>query len=394
MTREVGTVSLQARKRFAAILLAAVFAALSGAGGAVLGTCGPFTDTAADSFCSFVLEIFYIGITTGTTPATYDPTGNVSRLQMAAFLSRAVDGILRRGSARAALARFGTPQGTGIVGQVTLGFNPDFVKSDGADVWVSNTNSVFRVRASDGKLLGTWTAATQLSDPLVIALGRVVTPGLSTPGNLYVIDPTQPPGAATLVASNVGGGPHSIVFDGARFWTANGGTFGSVSIITPGPSIPWTVTTVTAGIGYSYGSLFDGNNVWITDGTLRKLDASGAVVQTVGVGSFPYHPGFDGANIWVPNSNSDSVSIVRAATGAVLQTLTGNGLSGPAAAAFDGERVLVTNPLAGSVSLWKAASLTALGDFTIGPGTNPFGACSDGLQFWITLNATNRIARF
>ena len=369
-------------------------AALAGGAAGLLGVCGPFTDVTDGVFCPFVLEIFYLGITTGTTPTTYDPAGNVTRLQMAAFLSRTVDGILRRGSRRAALAQFGTPQGTAILGQVTLANNPDFARSDGADVWVTNSDNVFRVRASDGKLLATWTAATQLSDPLVIAMGLVVTPGLSTPGNLYTIDPTQPPGAATLVASNLGGGPHSIVFDGARFWTANGGTFGSVSIITPGPSIPWTVATVTANIGYSYGSVFDGSNVWITDGTLKKLDAAGAVVQTVPVGSFPYHPGFDGTNIWVPNSSSDSVSVVRSSTGAVLQTLTGNGLDHPSALAFDGERILVTNPIGGSVSLWKAADLSALGSFLIGPGTNPFSACSDGVHFWITLNAQSQIARF
>jgi hypothetical protein len=375
--------------------LAAVAASvLGGASLSVLATCGPFTDAAADAFCPFVLEIFTLGITTGTTATTYDPSGNVSRLQMAAFLSRGVDAILRRGSRRAALARFGTPQGTGVLGQVTLGFNPSFAKSDGADIWVTNGDSVFRVRASDGKLLATWTATNELSDPLVIAMGRVVTPGLSSPGNLYAIDPTQAPGAATLVASNVGNGPHSIVFDGSRFWTANGGTFGSVSIITPAPSIPWTVTTVTAGIGYAYGSVFDGNNVWITDGSLRKLNGSGAVVQTVGVGNFPYHPIFDGSNIWVPNTNDDSVSVVRASNGAVLQTLTGNGLNTPVAGAFDGERILVTDPIGGSVSLWRAADLTPLGSFLIGAGTNPFGACSDGVHFWITLNAQSQIARF
>jgi len=41
-------------------------------------------------FCPFVLEIFYLGITTGTTPTTYDPSSTVTRLQMAAFLSRTV----------------------------------------------------------------------------------------------------------------------------------------------------------------------------------------------------------------------------------------------------------------------------------------------------------------
>jgi hypothetical protein len=52
--------------------------ALLGASSALLGVCGPFTDVAADAFCPFVLEIFYLGITTGTTPTTYDPTSNVS----------------------------------------------------------------------------------------------------------------------------------------------------------------------------------------------------------------------------------------------------------------------------------------------------------------------------
>ena len=85
---------------------------------------------------------------------------------------------------------------------------------------------------------------------------------------------------------------------------------------------------------------------------------------------------------------------MRATSGAVLRTLTGNGLNVPRAAAFDGERVLVTNETGNSVSLWKAADLTALGSSGTGTVTNPFGACSDGLNFWITLDATARLARF
>lgn len=86
-------------------------------------------------------------------------------------------------------------------------------------------------------------------------------------------------------------------------------------------------------------------------GKLLKLDANGAILQTVTVGSGPQVPVFDGANIWVPNDFSESVSVVRASTGAVIATLTGNGLSGSAAAAFDGERVLITNYSGNSVSL-------------------------------------------
>jgi hypothetical protein len=346
-------------------------------------------------FCPFVLEIFYLGITTGTTPTTYDPTSPVTRLQMAAFLSRTVDRVMLRGSRRAALDQFWTTQNDTVLGLTTVGSAPDLLKSDGADIWVvNNGGTVSRVRASDGKLLETWTGGASTYGVLV-AMGRIFVTGNTIPGNLYRIDPSQTVGAVTTVASNLGNGPRGIAFDGSRIWTAN--TSGSVSIVTPGATTPWTVTTVTTGFTEPFGALYDGANVWVTDfstGTLLKLDSAGAILQTVTVGSFPEHSVFDGTNIWVPNVGSDSVSVVRASSGAVLQTLTGNGLSAPVSAAFDGQRILVTNNAGDSVSLWKAADLTALGSFATGSSTAPFGACSDGINFWIALQGASKLARF
>lgn len=89
--------------------------------------------------------------------------------------------------------------------------------------------------------------------------------------------------------------------------------------------------------------------MWVTDvgdNTLKKLDSSGNILLTVNVCDSPLYPAFDGTNIWVPNSGSDSVSVVRATgglSGATLATLTFNGLTGPRQVAFDGERILVTN---------------------------------------------------
>src|SRR5262249_50749107 len=85
-----------------ALVLAAVLA--GGAGTALLGICGPFTYVSDPSFCNFVIEIFVLGITTGTTPTTFDPAAPVSRLQMAALLSRTVDATLARGGRPAAPA--------------------------------------------------------------------------------------------------------------------------------------------------------------------------------------------------------------------------------------------------------------------------------------------------
>ena len=394
MTRET---TMPVTKR--TLPLSAAAALLAGAASALVTVCGPFTDTANDSFCPFVLELFTLGITTGTTPTTYSPADNVTRLQMAAFLSRTADAALKRGSRRAALKKFWTTQGDTGLGLTTVGNSPIDVASDGLDVWVSQSDGVARVRASDGRVLETWTGALN-GRGILSAMGKILVAGLSDPGTLYRIDPAQPAGGVTTVASNLGVKPLGIAFDGSRVWTANVGTganTGSVSIATPGAAIPWTVTTVSAGFSQPRGALYDGANAWVTDsdlGQLLKLDSAGAILQTVTVGGFPLFAVFDGTNIWVPNNSSDSISVVRASTGTVLSTLTANGLSFPSAAAFDGQRILVTNNGNNSVSLWKAADLTAGGSFTTGAGTFPSGACSDRIHFWIALFSSDQLARF
>jgi hypothetical protein len=260
---------------------------------------------------------------------------------------------------------------------------------------VANLNgyTVSRVRASDGKLLETWTGATKAVD-VVAAKGLIFVIGLTNPGKLYQIDPTQPVGTVTTLTSSLGVNPSGIAFDGARIWTANNG--GSVSIVTLNPV---SVITVTAGFSTPIGIMYDGSNMWVTDqgttpGSLLKLDSNGAIVQTVTVGMLPRFPVFDGTNIWVPNQSSNTVTVLRALTGATLATLTGNGLNGPTTAAFDGERILVTNFNGNSISLWKAADLTPLGGVSTGASTSPLGACSDGLNFWIPLFGSGQLARF
>jgi len=249
------------------------------------------------------------------------------------------------------------------------------------------------VRASDGKLLETWTGATAATG-LVVARGFVFITGQTSPGALFQIDPTQPPGAVTTLTSSLGNFPEGVTFDGARIWTANIGSPGSVSIVSLNPV---SVNTVTTGFNQPFGILYDGSNIWVTDfgdNKLKKLDSSGNIIQSVTVGNGPDIPVFDGVNIWVPNNTDNTLTVVRASTGVVLATLSGNGLSLPFAAAFDGERILVTNTLGNSVSLWKAADLTPLGTVSTGLGSQPVGACSDGLSFWVTLSSTGQLARF
>jgi hypothetical protein len=369
------------------------------------GSCGgatttlPFTDVQGNLFFCQIAAAYFSGLTAGTSATTFSPAQNVTREQMAAFTTRTLDQSLKRGSKRAVTKKWWTPQNEGSLTLTDVGSSPARVEFDGTDVWVANTfsSTVTRVRPGDGKVLDTWTGATQ-AHGIVAAMGRIFVTGVATPGRLYMIDPTQPAVSVTLLSNNLGSDSRGITFDGSRIWTAN--SSGSVSIVSLNPI---SVTTVSTGFIQPSDILFDGSNIWVIDhiaNTLLKLNSDGSIAQTISVGASPLDPIFDGTNIWVPNETANSVTVVRVkdaggnplASGFVLATLTGNGLSAPRGTAFDGERILITN-ISGSVSLWKAADLTPLGNFATGFGS-PFGACSDGLNFWIALQNADKLARF
>jgi hypothetical protein len=410
----------------AAILLAAmlIISLASTRLRADTGVCGgqttnlPFTDVSASNifFCS-IAAAYFSGLTNGTTPTTYSPTANVPREQMAAFVSRTLGQGLRRGNLRAALGQWWVPTVNDTRGETTVGSQPKDVKSDGTDLWVAchNPGSVNRVRSSDGKLLETWIDAF-VAERVLVARSMVFVTGGA--GVLFGIDPTQPAGPVTELSNSIGPGALGIAFDGTRIWTANSGFEGSqpgsISIVNPAASPPWTTTNITTGFASPFGILYDGANIWVTDigdFKLKKLDSTGSVIQSIdlGVNIFPRHPVFDGTNIWVPTPglSSSSVTVVRVKDSSghplppppapnapfILATITGNELNFPWEAAFDGERILVIS-LNDRLSLWKAADLTPIGFRITLSGDEPVGACSDGLNFWVVLSDANRVKRF
>nr|AUN37130.1 surface antigen protein [uncultured bacterium] len=386
------------------ILLTANLAILSGKIQADTGSCGgvtitlPFNDVMSSPFFCQIAAAYYSGLTNGTTATTYSPTQEVTREQMAAFISRTMDQSLKRSSRKAVTEKWWTPQTANNLTLTDVGTDPTSVTFDGTDLWVTNmgSDSVMRIRPSDGKVLDTWTGATSAFGS-VAAMGRIFIVGRTNPGTLYMIDPTQPAGPVTTLSASLGAFPFAVAFDGSRIWTAN--LFGSsVSIVSLNPT---TVTTVSLSPIAPIGMLYDGSNIWVTGSQgLHKLNSNGTIAQTIPVGIDTRNPVFDGTNIWVPNTSSPSITVVRVkdalgnplTTPFVLATLTGNGLNGPFTAAFDGERICVTNVSAGTVSLWKAADLLPLGSFPT--GANPSAACSDGLNFWFTIESTNKLVRF
>jgi hypothetical protein len=392
----------------AIITLIATVTILSNKIQADTGSCGgvtitlPFNDVMASPFFCQIAAAYYSGLTNGTTATTFSPSQNVTREQMAAFTSRTLDQSLKRGSRRAALGQWWTPQDETALEFIAVGGAPNSIQSDGADLWVANyaSHTVSRIRASDGKLLETWTNATNAIGVLV-ARGKVFIVGGAS---IYRIDPAQPAGSVITITSSLIDFPRALTFDGKFIWTANskvGVNPASISKVNPDTG---AVQSFSSGFNDPFGILFDGHHIWVTDDgdqTIKKVDQNGAILSTFSVGTFPGKPVFDGINIWVPNPTSNSVTVIRVKDAQgnplpqpfILATLTGNGVTNPNSAAFDGQRVLVTS-LNGSASLWKAADLSPQGSLVIGALTSPVASCSDGVNFWIVCNQSNQIVRF
>lgn len=374
------------------------------------GTCGgatttlPFLDVTGNPFFCQIASAYFSGLTNGTSATTFGPFNGVTREQMAAFITRTLDQSLSRGSKRTVLNQRWNVSNIDAMFSLLpkkqgLDDYPNGVQFDGSEVWVSGDRDLYRVHASDGVYSPTAFPATDLN--LHIFRGVVVTPKWviaahrvsASDGRLISIARANE--VTPKMHSGIVGNPEGLAFDGSRVFV--GSESGGISIVTIGPpSATWAKTNVS-GFSQPRNVIFDGNNIWAVDygaGTLLRLGSDGSVLQTVTVGSNPLSPAFDGANLWVPNYGSHSVSVVRASTGTVVSTLTGNGLFTPSAAAFDGERIMITNESGGSVSLFRATDLTPINVVSLGIGSQPVAVCSDGISFWIADKAGGRVIRF
>jgi hypothetical protein len=125
------------------------------------------------------------------------------------------------------------------------GNTPGPIAFDGANMWVANNhdNNVYKIRASDGALLGTF--------------------GVSITS------------------------PQGLAFDGANIWVSNGSSNAN-GIVTKLRASDGTVQGTFTSIAGAYGVAFDGSNIWVTNDDpnnplVNKLRASDGTM----LGSFP-----------------------------------------------------------------------------------------------------------
>ena len=164
-------------------------------------------------------------------------------------------------------------------------------------------------------------------------------------GKVNARDNSVFPGGARIQGTHI----RAMCYGGGGLWVA--ADRGGVSKIDPnnytGHPLTFLGQLTTKGICY------DGANIWVTnsDGnSVVKLNPEdGSIIGIYEVGLAPYGICFDGMNIWVANKGSDSVTKLRANDGIVLGTYT-VGIA-PVSVCFDGLNIWVAN--SGSNSLSK-----------------------------------------
>jgi len=141
---------------------------------------------------------------------------------------------------------------------------------------------------------------------------------------------------------------------------------------------------------YPLGIAFDGANIWVVNSNnsnVTKLRASdGANLGTFTVGGLPYGIAFDGANIWVANGG---VTKLRASDGANLGTFATDAF--PYNVGFDGTNIWVANYSHDSVTKLRPSDGANLGTFAV--GSNPLGIAFDGANIWVGNWGSNNVMK-
>ena len=173
---------------------------------------------------------------------------------------------------------------------------------------------------------------------------------------------------------------HALVTDGPSL--IQGPTPQQIALLKWYPAIE-TPTSFTVGLAPS-SIAFDGANMWVTNAGSRSVSvlraSDGAHVMTPSVGMGPVGIAYDGMNMWVVNRWSGSVSVLRASDGAHVMTPTTGGV--PIGIAFDGTNMWITDIDDDSVQVLRANDGAHVMTIPVDP--NPVGVAFDGANMWVS----------
>lgn len=265
---------------------------------------------------------------------------------------------------------------------VAVGASPAAIAVDGANIWITNSgsNSVTKIRTSDGANLGTFPVGT---NPQGIAFDGANV--WITNRNSNSVTKLRASDGANSGTFDVGANPFGIAFDGANIWVANNGSSNLTKLrasdgmflgIFPVGAAPRAIA-------------FDGANMWVAGGSsVTKLRAGdGLNLGTFTLGNALQAIAFDGTNLWITRQaggvgNPGSLIKLQAGSGATLGTFSLGTDSGPVGVAFDGVNIWTANSTDFSVAKFRVGDGANLGTYSV--GVPAYAIAFDGANMWIT----------
>ena len=261
------------------------------------------------------------------------------------------------------------------------------VTFDGANVWVThwNDNSVTKLRASDGAVLGIYTVPGSPYAVIFDGANIWVSMWNNANGAGGTVAKLRASDGTLLANVAVGGSPMAFAFDGSYVWVANG-----INNVTKLDFDGTPLGTFPAG-SFAAALVCDGAHLWAADqldNAVTKLDLNGNKIASYPTGSQPLALTFDGTNVWVANAGDGTVTELRSSDGALVGTFAA--VYNPSAIGFDGTNIVVFGG-AGMARL-RASDGTLL-DTTSIAGRTVYGLAFDGVNFW-GADSTNKISKY
>jgi hypothetical protein len=249
-----------------------------------------------------------------------------------------------------------------VLAQYTLNSNVAGVAYDGTYIWAANNSqgSISRLRASDGACVpvaGPGTSGPAGACSVMLGSGNDAA-GVAFDGT-HVWATNRPTNSVfkirasdgTLVSSYpVGASPFGVAFDGANIWVTNTASNNVTKLRASDGSLLGIYPTGA----YPIGIAFDGDNMWITnlvDSTVTRLRASDgacAAPCTFPVPTTPYSIVFDGTSLWVTGYDAATITKLRASDGANMGSFAA--APTPIGVAFDGANLWVAHHTGNTVT--------------------------------------------
>jgi sugar lactone lactonase YvrE len=271
---------------------------------------------------------------------------------------------------------------------VSVPCDPMDIAFDGDHLWVHETctGDLYKIRASDGTVVFTTSVGTHNTHGLAYDGFYIWAP---TPAG-YLIRVRTSDGATMNIPLPVAFTPSSVAFDGRYVWVAGSSPNHVVRIRAGDPGIS---NTYTLPGGVTPDQLaFDGTYMWVTysnmlnpGGIVRMLASNPVVSNTFEIGpsgGLVNSLAFDGANIWVANAVSNTITCLRAADGALLHTVALG--AQPVHLVFDGYYIWATAwPSTGSNGLFKIRVQDGALVGAYVTNSTPWGIAFDGAHIWV-----------